>query len=81
MSEGRVVEAMTSTEKLDIETVEGQNKAEQVPGAARLESEFVDLKKWQVIWKFRKAVGLCVAAMVAILLDGFALSLPGMSAY
>ena len=61
----------TEDEKHDADMLEvGQEKA-------RLESEFVDLTKWQIIWRFRKAVGICIAAMVAILLDGFALSLPG----
>ena len=78
MSQNIKADAIASTEKLDISTVEHSNPPEHnKPITARLESEFIDLTKWQIIWRFRKAVGLCIAAMVAILLDGFALSLPG----
>ena len=62
----------------NIEHVEGEtHDAEKTITGARLESEYVDLTKWQTVKKFRKATILSVMAMIGVLMDGFVTSLPG----
>ena len=57
---------------LEAGTVNGVNHSK-----APLESEFVNLTRWQATRIFWKSTVLCVMAMVAVLMDGYAQSIPG----